>query len=173
MAYKPSARRSSPPQEVDLNILPVMNLMACLIPILLSAAEFVKTAVVPVNLPAASGGGGGAAEDKPKEVEKRLGLVVTITEQGFTIGNAATVLAPIPKKDGKFDFRSLNEKLKDLKSRIEGEGYIDTDQATLTSAPDIDYQSLIFTMDAMSIYWLESGEAGMILFPNVSIGVLI
>ena len=78
MAYRPSYRRSSLDEEVELNLTPVMNLMVVLIPLLLSSAQFIKIGIIDLNLPPAVGAQGEAVK-APKEAEIKLDLAVTIT----------------------------------------------------------------------------------------------
>ncbi len=64
----------------DLNLLPVMNMVTILIPLLLLSAQFVNLAVIDSSLPAIS--------DDPGPVDPErvpLELTVAITREGFTL----------------------------------------------------------------------------------------
>lgn len=64
----------------DLNLLPVMNMVTILIPLLLLSAQFVNLAVIDSTLPAIS--------DDPAPVEplrEPLDLTVAITGEGFSL----------------------------------------------------------------------------------------
>jgi hypothetical protein len=84
MAFKPSARKKQDNDYKEPDMLVIMNLMVCLIPLLLSCAEFVKMGTIEINLPTDSGGGGGGSSASIEKA-KKLDLKVLITEAGFTI----------------------------------------------------------------------------------------
>lgn len=91
--HKPSDRRRTSGggiEEIDLNLLPFMNLMTLLIPFLLASVQFVTLAVIDSSLPAI---GQPQPTDKKKEDEKPpLNLTVGITDEGFTVAGSAGVL---------------------------------------------------------------------------------
>jgi len=91
--HKPSDRRRTSGggiEEIDLNLLPFMNLMTLLIPFLLASVQFVTLAVIDSSLPAI---GQPQPSDKKKEDEKPpLNLTVGITDEGFTVAGSAGVL---------------------------------------------------------------------------------
>jgi biopolymer transport protein ExbD len=181
MAYKPSLRRASQPTSVDLDIRPVMNLMVVLIPLLLAGAEFVKLAIIEVNLPprAAGGGGGKSEDDKPEEKkEKKLQLSLALTEEGIFIASPAGVLGSDGEEtvgptvpltaDGKQDYILLKQKLVDIKKTITGKGFVDGNAVTLTAGREIALQTIIDVMDVVLNY--KDGEETKALFPKVQFG---
>ena len=76
---------------------------------------------------------------------------------GPTIGRLA---------DGSYDFAQLSQKLYEIKQRI-WQTQMDTDRIILQAEADIEYQSLITTMDAARKITIE--EEHYELFPRVSI----
>ena len=180
MPYAKPSRRVKRKLEsnTELHIVPIMNLFLVLIPFLLLAAVFVQISVLDSTLPA-------AAEDIPaeqikKEEEKpRLNLTVGITDEGFYIMGAGGVIAEkgkrttIPKlPDGKYDFEKLGQMLKKIRR-----AYPDENNVVLVAEDEIDYQTVISTMDTIDLYFrlekivTENGtKKKLVIHPNISIG---
>jgi biopolymer transport protein ExbD len=95
MAYKPSQRRSGQGLDLELDIKPVMNLMVVLIPLLLAGVEMINLSIVEIDLPPSqAGAGNGSEDDNPeKEREKRLGLKIAITRDGFSLATASAIMS--------------------------------------------------------------------------------
>lgn len=159
--------------EVEPNLTPIMNLMVVLIPLLLTSAEFIKIGSIELNLPPAAGPVRQAIE-KPQEKTRNLDLTVSITDEGFYISSALAVLRPkggegpsIPRKeDGTYDFEALSQKLWEIKQKAEGK-FPDLDNIIIQAEPDIDYQTLISTMDASRSIKIDHRRLS--LFPQVSL----
>jgi biopolymer transport protein ExbD len=175
MAFKPSQRKSRIVEEVELNLFPMMNLMCVLIPMLLSTVSFIKIGVIELNLPQAIGGP--VSETVlPKEAQKGLDLALTVTSTGFYLSSSQAVLQnpqsggpTIPKlTDGNYDFNQLSEKLIELKRKIVG-GPLDTKKIILQAEQNIEYQTIVSTMDAARS--IQIGETRYELFPEVLISV--
>ncbi len=89
--HKPSdRRRNQTVEEVELNLLPFMNLMTLLIPFLLASAQFVTLAVIDSSLPAI--GQPDPSKQKDKDEKPPLNLTIGLTEEGFTVAGSAAVL---------------------------------------------------------------------------------
>lgn len=128
-SYKVSARRMKEEVDTEPNMVPFMNLMVVLIPLLLSSSEFVKLGMVEIKLPESSqaaGGGGGENEDqKPKDQKLELGVV--ITKKGFSLfhhfksdketEDSDTTKAEIPMVDGEYDYARLTGELAKVKKQ--------------------------------------------------------
>lgn len=97
MARKPSERRNFKDEEMELNLTPMMNLIAILIPVLLLSTAFVEIAVVNVSAPSIGQPSSGEAPDKPDKPP--LNLTVTITDKGYIIAASGAVL-PGPSNNG-------------------------------------------------------------------------
>ena len=91
MAKKPSQRRNFQDAEMDLNLTPMMNLIAILIPTLLVSTVFVEIAVINVSAPAI-GTAPDAEPPKDKPDKPPLNLTVTVTDKGFTLAGSGGVL---------------------------------------------------------------------------------
>ncbi|MEZ4272879.1 MAG: biopolymer transporter ExbD [Myxococcota bacterium] len=90
MSKKPSERRNFKEEEMELNLTPMMNLIAILIPALLVSTVFVEIAVVNVSAPAI-GAPSADQEEKPPD-KPPLNLTVTVTDKGYTVAGAGGVL---------------------------------------------------------------------------------
>jgi biopolymer transport protein ExbD len=91
MARKPSQRRNYHEEEMELNLTPMMNLIAILIPALLVSTVFVEIAVINVSAPAI-GTAPDAEPPKDKPDKPPLNLTVTVTDKGFTLAGSGGVL---------------------------------------------------------------------------------
>lgn len=173
MAFRPSFRRSVEPEDIELNMTPVMNLMVCMIPLLLSTAQLIKIGVIDLNLPPAVGTSVTQLE-APKEVQKKLDLAITITNQGFYISSSLAILKStsgqgptIPMKpNGQYDFEALSRKLFEIKKQAIG-SFSDTENIIIQAEPDIQYQLLVDTMDAARSIKID--DRTYTLFPEVSL----
>jgi biopolymer transport protein ExbB/TolQ/biopolymer transport protein ExbD len=123
-SYKVSNRRIKEEVETEPNMVPFMNLMVVLIPLLLSSSEFVKIGMIELKLPeSAQGGGTGGAGDDFKQNAK-LDLGVVITANGFNILHyfrkepPAQGVVDVPKKNGSYDYELLNKKLSEVKQLV-------------------------------------------------------
>lgn len=173
MAYRPSKRAKRGDEMAEANITPMMNLMVVLIPLLLTSAEFVRLGVIELNLPpTALGPQGEVLAEIPQEEVKKLDLTVTITDRGFFLSSSMAVLAgdqagepSIPLVNGEYDFNTLSVKLLELKSKASE--FPDSEQIIIMAEQDIDYQTIISTMDATRSYIV--GDQEFTLFPDVSL----
>ena len=148
-------------------LIPVMNLVCMLIPLLLYGAVFLRFMTIEVNSPRMSN----VPQEQPEQNEK-LNLTVMITDQGFTFKvnpkfrlpwmsmstETASAGPDIPKKDDDWDYKELNKKLKEIK-----ENHREETQIILGAEDDIKYDVLIQTMD-----WSRGTENDR-LFPNVTL----
>lgn len=120
-SYRVSDRRIREEVDTEPNMVPFMNLMVVLIPLLLSSSEFVKLGMIELKLPESSAGGG-AGEDESKKTAK-VDLGVVITEKGFSLfhyfknDTADAGEAEIPLVEGKYDYITLNKKIAEVKRR--------------------------------------------------------
>ena len=125
--------------NVELNLVPFIDLLTCLICFLLMAAVWIQIGKISVS----QSGQGAPTEQTPEERE-RLNLVVAITPQGFLItGNGQTLEGgDILKKDNQYDFERLGTKLKEIHGL-----FPDKSDIVVMSEDSINYQALIETMD--------------------------
>jgi len=179
MAYRPSRRASLSFEWIHTNITPMMNLMVVLIPLLLTSAEFVRLGVIELNLPpAAMGPEGEMLNSLPQEETRKLDLSITITDRGFFISSSLAVLGgeregepSVPKIKGngstlEYDFQALSQKLYEIKKKA-ADRFSDSENIILMAEPEIDYQTIVSTMDAARSIQVNGKEE--LLFPNVSL----
>ena len=151
----------------DINLIPIMNLVLCLIPLVLFKTQLVKIGMVNVSAPKV----GPASTKQPEEDKdkKPLGLTVALSKEGFLLkatgaylsavfegqGDASGVKIPMKtedysKKDGDvekvttYDYIDLYKKLLRLR-----EMYEDDKLLTLTAEPELEFKYLIRTMDVV------------------------
>ncbi len=152
----------------DLNLVPIMNLVVCLIPIILYGTVMVKVGVVNVNAPKFGMGKATPSDDE----EKPLNLTLGIEDTGFRLkaggadinqllGMEPVAVAPaadptaitpgvlIPKKGDTYDYVELYNKLVVIKKAKPDESIIN-----LTADSKIHYEHIIRSMDAIR-YQLE------------------
>lgn len=166
MAFKPSARRKSEEGPEELDLTPYMNFVMILIPVIMQASEYIKLAMIPINLPPAPGGqtdGGPVEQETPEET---LDLAVAITSGGFTITAASARLPIIPLKDDDYDYEKLNQDLWKLKQQAQGK-YPDDTKIVIASGQDVRYEVIVKTMDATRVY--QENNRSYMMFPDVSL----
>lgn len=165
MARRPSAKKKFDTEIEDLNLVPIMNLVVCLIPMVLFGASFVQLGVVNVNTPKFGMGKSEAVESD----EKPLNLTVALAEDGFRL--SASVVIPgitgpenfdptapppepteqqgptIPKdSNGNYNFVELYNKMVAIKDMHPNENII-----TLTADAKTEYQFVIKAMDVLRL----------------------
>jgi biopolymer transport protein ExbD len=125
--------------NVELNLVPFIDLLTCLICFLLMAAVWVQIGRISVT----QSGQGAPAEQTPEQMEK-INITIAVTAQGFLItGNGQTLPGgDILKKDNQYDFKRLGTKLKEIKGE-----FPDKEDIVVMSEDVIKYQDLINTMD--------------------------
>ena len=161
MARRKSSRRRT--QVVPgLDITSFLNLMVVLIPFLLISAVFSRVTILELSVPTSASNG--AAVDS-----RELTIEVIVRENGFELGNGATIQAAIPKKDGEYDLKKLSVLLLNIKNNNP-----EKEEATVLMEPDIEYNYLVQVMDIVRGVEVP-GEGSdepikRALFPNISIG---
>jgi len=145
--------------SADLDITPFMNLMIVLVPVLLLGMVFSQIRMIELNFPGMDAGQAPAPEE--------LQLVVALVPQGIEVLDSKRgVIRTLPLAEGKQDFDGLRYTLQQIKKRVPEKTDI-----VLEVSPDIDYQTLVKTMDTLRSYpavvaaSVVEGE----LFPDVSL----
>lgn len=143
-SYRISDRRIREEIETEPNMVPFMNLMVVLIPLLLSSSEFVKIGMIELKLPQSGPTNGGAGGGSETQVVAKVDLGVVINDKGFNLFHyfkkESTVLAEdtveIPRVAGAYDFSTLNKKLSEIKRKALYE-ILRTVQPDLSAATDL------------------------------------
>ncbi len=143
------------PLNADLNLVPYIDLLTCMVAFLLITAVWSQLA----RLEAHQKGQGQAGEDTPPD--KVFKLVVLVNDSGFNLV-ADQDQQPIPKKGDNYDYEKLGDELKKIKDT-----HADKTDIQVASDDSIKFEILVKTMDtALSarfpdISLIDSGGAGI------------
>lgn len=152
--------------DAELDITSFMNLMIVLVPVLLLSITFTQIAVHEVKLPDLTGGSVASAESQSQ-------LEVMVNDEGFGVyfPDRRTLVKQLPLLDTEsgeaYDFEGLSAVMQDLKPQMSERRNI-----VLLASKDLDYQSLVSTMDAVKSYRtvLAASMVEVELFPEISLG---
>jgi len=143
------------PLNADLNLVPYIDLLTCMVAFLLITAVWSQLA----RLEAHQKGQGQAGEETPPE--KVFKLVVLVNDSGFNLV-ADQDQQPIPKKGDAYDYEKLADELKKIKDT-----HADKTDIQVASDDAVKFETLVKTMDtALSarfpdISLIDSGGAGI------------
>jgi len=146
----------------EIDVTSFMNLMIVLVPVLLMSMTFTKITVMEINLPELSGGSGSTSLDQSQ-------LEVVVRDSGMAVYfPAGSLVKDIPKTEaGQYDFDTLSLVLRELKKKVS-----DKRDALIMVGKDLEYQTLINTMDTVKSYQtvIAADLAEVELFPEISLG---
>jgi hypothetical protein len=97
---------------------------------------------------------------KPGRNDKPLGLSILLVDDGFSVKTTSGPVAKVPRGD----YVQLKRVVTELKSTAD---FKDENSVTLSASPEIRYEALIATMDAVRMT-----DDGKELFPDVAFGVV-
>ena len=143
------------PLNADLNLVPYIDLLTCMVAFLLITAVWSQLARLSVQ----QKGQGQAGEDTPPE--KVFKLVIVVNSEGYNLV-ADQDQQPIPKKGEQYDVEKLGTELKKLK-----DSHPDKTDVQIASEDAIKFETLVKTMDtAMTarfpdISLIDAGGAGI------------
>src|SRR5436305_7747953 len=141
--------------NADLNLVPYIDLLTCMVAFLLITAVWSQLARLNVH----QKGQGQAGEDTPPE--KVFKLIVLVNGEGFNLV-ADQDQQPIPKKGEAYDFEKLGDELKKIK-----DSHPDKTDIQVASEDTIKFETLVKTMDAAmtarfpDVSLIDSGGAGI------------
>ena len=147
----------------ELNLVPYLDIVTNIVIFLLASVTTYQLQLSNVNVSSPTFGVGGDSSGPPP-----LNLTVTVTQNGFTIAasgavlqSAAGTLPTIPKDPAakELPWDKLTEKAREIK-----DAYADEHTVTLGANPDIPYELLVKTMDALRV-----DAKNKLLFPDVSL----
>lgn len=151
--------------QAELEITSFMNLMIVLVPVLLLSMTFTQITVLDVQLPELTGGTAVSATEQSK-------LEIRISTDGFKVYYPDNVLVKtIPANElangSAYDYQQLSLVMQEIKRQLP-----EKRDALLLSDPNVDYQSLVFTMDALKSYKtvVATSLVEVELFPEISLG---
>jgi biopolymer transport protein TolR len=168
-------RRLSQPKELapdeeggELNIVPFLDIIVNILIFVLATVAVTFTATIETTPPASGGGVRSSAESKA------LNLTVLIVTDGFSIKASGGNVAPgcaglgagnaISKQGARYDYTALTTCAAKLKKS--SPDFADETQVSIAANNDIDYQTVISTIDA-----LRTTTRGEPLFPDVTFKV--
>ena len=174
-AQRSKIRRLSTPKELaadeeggELNIVPFLDIVTNVLMFVLATVSVTFTATID-TFPPKAGGAGARAPTTPT-----LGMTVIVVNDGFSVKARGGNVAPgcedtgpglaVGKVNGDYDYATLNRcvtKLKHLSPDFASES-----QVTISANPNIPYQAIISTIDAV-----RKGPNGEELFPDVNFGL--
>lgn len=148
--------------EADIDVTSFMNLMIVLVPVLLMSMTFTKITVMEINLPELSGGSGASSLE-----QSQLEVVVRNTGMAVYFPTGSLVKDIPLLDDNGHDFQTLTLVLKEIKHKVS-----DKKDALILSSSDLDYQTLISTMDRVKSYQtvVAASLVEVELFPQISLG---
>lgn len=146
----------------EIDVTSFMNLMIVLVPVLLMSMTFTKITVMEINLPELSGGSGSTSLDQSQ-------LEVVVRDSGMAVYfPAGSLVKDIPITEaGHYDFDTLSLVLREVKKKVS-----DKRDALIMVGKDLEYQTLINTMDTVKSYQtvIAADLAEVELFPEISLG---
>jgi biopolymer transport protein ExbD len=174
-AQRSKIRRLSAPRELapdeeggELNIVPFLDIITNVLMFVLASLSVTFTTTID-TFPPKAGGAGVRPPTTPT-----LGLTVIVVNDGFSIKARGGNVAPgcsdtgpglaVPKAGSDYDYRKLTSCVQGLK-RLSDDFKNET-QVTISANPNIPYQAIISTIDAV-----RTGDNGEDLFPDVNFGL--
>lgn len=122
-------------KEVELDLLPMMNVFIVLIPMLLASAVFLKVTVIDTNVPSST-----AAPENTRK-EENLALAITIKDEYFVVEGRGIEKRVIARADADADAQ-LALALADIVTR-----YPDNEAVMIIPQPRTRYRDIIAVMD--------------------------
>jgi biopolymer transport protein ExbD len=177
---KSKIRRLSAPRELapdeeggELNVVPFLDIITNILIFVLATVAVTFTAAIDSSPPASGGKG------VRKDIESTaLNLTILIVNDGFSMkasgGNVALgCVGPgpgiaIPKKNGRYDYSSLNACAAKLKAA--SPDFAEESQFYVTGNPGTDYQTIVSVIDALRT---DMRDPGRTLFTDVNFKVTL
>ena len=173
-AQRGKIRRLSQPTELspdeeggELNIVPFLDIIMNVLMFVLATVSVTFTATIDTFPPRA--GSGARAPTTPT-----LGLTILVVPDGFSVKAQGGNVAPgcqdtgpglaLARKGADYDYDGLKKCVARLKTA--SPDFKDESSVTISANPQIPYQVIISTMDAV-----RKDEAGEELFPEVQFGL--
>ena len=135
--------------NADLNLVPFIDLLTCLICFLLMTAVWVQIGSISIRQ-----SGQGLPTPLDEEQRNNINLVLTITPQGFILTGNGAPIADILKAGNQYDFAKLGQELATFHQANQ-----DKTDIVVISEDTIKYQEVINTMDVCLVN----------NFPNISV----
>ncbi len=141
------SRYRSAREDVEVNLIPVMNLFVTLIPFLLLAAAFYHVGVIPTSLPSQTDGESDVAADVKSvtinlviEQEK---IIMSASNSALSEETLAALSSTIKRKAEGYDLDVLNKALQAIKKK-----YKESDTIIVLPGDDVKYQDVVLVLDS-------------------------
>ena len=151
MNLKKSIGRERRIKDVDVNIIPVMNIFLLLIPFLLLTAAFVRLAIVEISLPTLNTDRTNQVQETPKNL---VLILLSVKEKGFQLKSPGFKFNPVNKNNNRYNYDKIIEQLKQIKTK-----HPHAEDIFIAPEAEVKYDIIIKVMDRCR-------EIG---FPNVSL----
>lgn len=142
MLKRPTSRRKSHSEGIELNLVPILDTMVTLIGFLLFTTSFISIVSIESNLPQAS-----SEEVKEQIKEKPLQLTLSFREKDVEIWSPFKKIEPkaiLNTKEGDPDAKAIHDALVEIKKKFPKEQNVVVVPKVGTS-----YDNLIGLMDAL------------------------
>jgi biopolymer transport protein ExbD len=151
MNLKKSIGRERRIRDVDVNIIPVMNIFLLLIPFLLLTAAFVRLAIVELSLKPLNKNRAEQIQQAPKNL---VLIILAVKETGFQLKSPGFIFSPVNKINNQYNYDKISEQLKQIKTK-----HPHAEDILIAPQAEVKYDTIIKIMDRCR-------EIG---FPNVSL----
>ncbi len=158
-------------EEIEVNLIPVMNLFVTLIPFLLLAAAFYHVGVIPTSLPSQTDETSDIAADTRSVT---VNLLIEPEKIQLSASNAvldeeslAALLLTIPRTEKGFDLELLGKALHKIKLM-----YDKSDTVIVLPSDNVEYQDVIRILDTAREITFNRGTSGEIRIPLFPVVVL-
>jgi biopolymer transport protein ExbD len=150
--------------DVEIDMVPIMNMFLVLIPFLLISSSFLHLKAINTSIPTQGAPSELVEEDKPSEV--KLTLLVSLKQDRIDVEISADELTETQKKSLAFSVPAQGKQLPDfnefsLQVNKLKQGYPLSDTVLLTPDEMVSYEVIVKTMDAAR------GSEAAALFPHV------
>lgn len=168
MAIKPSLKKEKTGSYrrrvlpmTEPNLMPIMNLIVVLIPLILVTSKLINLSILQYLPPPSAGPSTSALpqEEAPQELPA-LALRVNLADNRFLIGYQVadhdTSFEIAPTETGQYDFKELSLQLYTIKQNIIGDPplYRDHEEIMISAVANTDFQTIVSTMDHARNIWV-------------------
>jgi biopolymer transport protein ExbD len=127
--------------DVEMNLVPFIDMMSCLVAFLLITAAWVNLASIKTK----PGGQGQTAPDVPPPANPPVEMSVLIANDGFWLGTTATPPEKIDKMGEDYNWAALEERLQWYKA--DSGHFLEKDNIQIAAEDKVTYQTIITAMD--------------------------
>jgi len=141
MLKRPSSRRHSSPQEIQINLVPMLDALVTMISFLMYTMAFLSLSMIESPLPIVS------SEENAQQLKDRpLQLTLTIGDRDVLLWSPFELIpqTSVPnRKDGAIDLLKLHEKLVEIKQK-----FLKETKIIIVPGSDTPYEAIVAVLDA-------------------------